>query len=230
MSQLIFDLPRRVGLGRTDFFVSPANATALAWIDRWPEWPSSATLVHGAAGAGKTHLAHLWCERATATLVSGRLLHKTHVSDIIENRGNIAVDDADNAAEPILLQLINACAESAGSLLLTSDRAASIWRVALPDLCSRLRAMPSVAVGEPDDTLLGAVLVKQFADRQIRVAPEVIIYLIRHIERSLAAACATAAALDRAALQKRSAITIPLAQQVLAERADQLSSSDAGVA
>ena len=57
---------------------------------------------------------------------------------------------------------------------------------ALPDLASRLRAAPSVAIAPPDDRLLAAVLVKLFADRQVRVAPEVIAFLLRRMERRTA--------------------------------------------
>lgn len=233
MKQLTFDLPKREALGRGDFFASAANAAALRWIDRWPEWPSPISLLYGESGAGKTHLAHLWRERAAAILVPGRLLDHAHVEHMIFGRGaNMAVDDADDAAETVLLHLINACVEFTGNLLLTSRQAPADWRIALPDLDSRLRAVPAVGIDQPDDSLLGAVLLKHFADRQVRVGAEVIAYLISHMERSLATAHEIAAALDEAALRRQGAITIRLANEVLAERADQFASrdSDAGVA
>jgi chromosomal replication initiation ATPase DnaA len=232
MKQLTFDLPRREALGRGDFFVSAANAAALRWIDRWPEWPSPISLLYGASGAGKTHLAHLWRERAAAILVPGRLLDHAHVEQVIFGRGaNMVVDDADDAAETVLLHLINACVELAGNLLLTSRQAPADWRIALPDLGSRLRAVPAVGIDQPDDALLSAVLLKHFADRQVRVGAEVIAYLVSHMERSLATAHEIAAALDGAALRRQGAITIRLANEVLAERPDQFAShdSDAGV-
>jgi len=54
MTQLTFDLPRRIGLSRTDFLISDSNAAAIGWIDRWPDWPSRALALHGPAGCGKT--------------------------------------------------------------------------------------------------------------------------------------------------------------------------------
>jgi chromosomal replication initiation ATPase DnaA len=232
MSQLAFDLPRQQSFSRADYFVSDANAAALAWIDRWPEWPSPVLILLGAPGAGKTHLAHLWCERAAATLIAGGSLGRAHVERFIERSvTGIAVDDADQAPDIALLHLFNACVEVRGHLLLTSRQLPGSWRPGFPDLSSRLRAVPAVGIEPPDDALLGAVLVKHFADRQVRVGPQVIAYLVSHMDRSLAAAAEIAAQLDHAALVRQSAITIPMAAGVLAAHANQWSSpnSEAGV-
>ena len=37
--QLPLDLGHRPALGREDFLVAPSNQGAVAWIDRWPDWP-----------------------------------------------------------------------------------------------------------------------------------------------------------------------------------------------
>jgi len=95
-----------------------------------------------------------------------------------------------------------------------------------------LRAALAIGIGPPDDALLGAVLVKHFADRQLSVAPEVITYLVRRMERSFAAAGEITARLDAAALRDKCAVTIALARNVLAQDADQAFPpvSDSGVA
>ena len=51
------------------------------------------------------------------------------------------------------------------------------WRIALPDLASRLRALPVVALTAPDDALLRAVMVKLFADRQLAVDESLVGFL-----------------------------------------------------
>ena len=232
MTQLAFDLARPKLLGRADFFASAANTAALSWIERWPDWPSSVLVLHGDQGAGKTHLAHLWCERAGAALLVGETLHEAQVERMIDGHGaHVAVDDAEHAPEEILLHLFNACVEVGGNLLLTTRRAPGAWRMQLPDLGSRIRAAPAVGLGRPDDALLGAVLVKHFADRQLRIAPDVIAYLVSRMERSLAVAAKMAAALDQEALSRHGEITIRLASQVLAKLRDQLArlDADAGV-
>jgi chromosomal replication initiation ATPase DnaA len=217
-TQLIFNLPPRAALGRADFFVSDSNAAAVGWIDRWPDWPSPAVVLHGAAGSGKTHLAHLWCERASAAFVAGAGLDEEEVARLVsETAHRIVVDDADRACELALLHLHNACLESGGSLLMTARRAPACWTIALADLRSRLRASIAIEIAPPDDALLGAVLVKHFADRQLRVAPELVLFLARHIERSFAAAAEIADRLDAVSLREGRAITVPLARELLAE-------------
>ena len=229
MTQLAIGLPYRPALGRADFLVSGCNEAALQWIERWPDWPAPALVLHGAARAGKSHLAQLWCERSGGVLVGGEALpHR--LPDALARHRAVAVDDAERAPERALLHLFNCVVEAGASLLIVAGAAPAAWPIALPDLASRLRAAPAVAIAAPDDALLAAVLVKHFADRQLRVAPRVIDFLLRRMERSFAAAAALAERLDGRALGLGRPITIALARQVLAEAEDQSSrSNDLGV-
>src|SRR5207244_4295451 len=175
MIQLSLDLPYRTALGRSDFLVSDSNATAVGWIDRWPDWPSGVLMLHGPPGCGKTHLVHLWRDRTPAVILPGEALAEARLPHLLaESRHRIAIDDADRAPERALLHLHNSCLECRGSLLITARRPPGSWTVALGDLRSRLRAALAVGIGVPDDALLSGVLIKHFADRQLRVAPEVI--------------------------------------------------------
>jgi chromosomal replication initiation ATPase DnaA len=227
VSQLAFDLSRPAALGRSDFLVSDSNRAAVGWIDRWPSWPSPVLVLYGPPGCGKTHLARLWCERATAAFVAGAALDEASLPGMFtEERGRIAVDDADLAPERALLHLYNCCREQGGNLLVTARRPTGSWQIGLADLRSRLRAAAVAGIEMPDDALLGAVLVKHFADRQLRVRPPLIAYLIGRIERSFAAAAEIVAALDAAALAERQPIRIRLARKLFAARSDQSLPSD----
>jgi chromosomal replication initiation ATPase DnaA len=217
LEQAAFAFSRGTAFGRADFVVADSNAAAFGWIDRWPQWPRPALVLHGPQGAGKTHLAHLWGDRAAATLLDGGSLDITaFAGSIVRTRPMLAVDNADQAPEASLLHLLNACLEAGGNLLLTARQPPGIWRPVLADLDSRLRAVPAFAIGPPDDALLGAVLAKHFADRQVRVAPDLVSYLVRHMERSLAAAGEIAAALDAAALSCGAPVTVALARRMRA--------------
>jgi len=198
--------------------VSGSNIAAVERIDRWPDWPSAVLALHGPASCGKTHLAHLWRERASAVLIAGETLTESVLPRLLEEvPRRIAIDDADRASEPALLHLYNSCIEHRGSLLITACRPPGSWQIVLGDLGSRLRSAPVVEIAAPGDALLGAVLIKHFADCQLRVAPDVIAYLLKRIDRSFAATKKIAALLDRAALSNGGPVTIPLARKVLAD-------------
>jgi len=214
--QLAIPFEHRAALGEEDFLVSEGSREAVAWIDRWPDWPSHALAIHGPAGCGKSHLAQVWRRRAAARVVPAAALAATRPDRLLGAAKAVAVEDADRGTdERAMLHLHNLVREEGGHLLLTGRQAPARWRIALPDLASRLAAMPAVAVGRPDDDLIAAVLIKQFDDRQLRVPPEVIGFLVRRMERSFAAIAETVAALDSLSLAERRNITTPLARRVL---------------
>ncbi len=219
--QLVLELPLPDGDRLEDFLRSPANAAALDAVLAWPDWPAPALLLWGPTGSGRTHLARIWTRLTGARLLDGnRLGAAPGVLARLGATRHCAVDDADQVRDDVtLFHLYNLIAGQGGQLLLTASRPLGGWGIELPDLLSRLRTAWSCRIGEPDDALLEAVLVKQLQDRQLSVLPGVVSYLVRHMERSFAAARRLARELDRASLRARRPITLPLARAVLATEA-----------
>ena len=218
-TQLAFDLGHRPALGVDDFLVAPCNQAAVAWLDLWPDWPAPALTIHGPKGCGKTHLAHVWRSRTNARFIAVEALGDLSPYAMLEGGNACIIDNLGNAGfdEAALLHLYNAARETGGHILMNSDTPPSAWGMTLNDLRSRLVAAPTVGVDAPDDSVLGAILVKLFQDRQLRVEPEILSYILIRMERSFAAAEAIVAALDKAALAARRAITIPLARDILGQ-------------
>lgn len=217
--QLTFDLPCRSAQGRDDFFVSPANALALATLDKPEAWPQRKMLVIGPDGAGKSHLAHIWADEQGATVVAALALTPEN-APAYATQGAAVVEDADRIggrpeAEAGLFHLHNLLQAEGGLLLLTAHSAPRDWNLSLPDLQSRMDAAPNVRIAPPDDALLAAVLVKLFADRQLEVAPTLVPWLVTRMDRSLDTARRIVAALDARALEKGSAVTRTMAAEVL---------------
>lgn len=212
--QLALALPVRPALRREDFLVTGANADAVAWLDRWPDWPAPALALYGPAGCGKSHLAEVWRARSGAGLLRAADLIDADLLALAA-RPQVVEDVDGGVDERKLLHLYNMLAERGGSLLLTGSLPPARWRIGLADLRSRLNAVPAVRLGPPDDPLIAAVLVKLFADRQIKVGEEVIGFLLGRMERSFAAARGLVAALDSAALAEGRPVTVPLARRIL---------------
>jgi chromosomal replication initiation ATPase DnaA len=214
--QLAFDLPAQEAFRRADFYPSAANAEALAAIDLWPHWPAAKLLLIGPAGSGKTHLAHLWAEAAGAEIIAASDLACADLPALAQ--GPVAVEDAeqiggDHGAETALFHLHNMLAGQ--GLMVTASTPPRDWGLCLPDLQSRLQAASIATLAPPDDTLLSAVLVKLFNDRQIAVPPNLISYLVQRMDRSIAAARSLVAQLDASALALGRPVTRALAAEVL---------------
>lgn len=218
-TQLIFDLPHRTAQGLEDFLVSPANEAAVSLIDTWPDWPHRCAVVEGPAGCGKSHLAHVWQLGAGAQCVEGTSIDETVVAGFNENKA-LVVEDIDRGIgnERVLFHVLNLARETDGYVLLTTRVVPGALSISLPDLRSRLRALPVVHVASPDEVLLKAVLVKLFTDRQLSIDPTLIEFLALRIERSMEAANNIVADIDRLALQTKRRVTRPLAQKALEDQ------------
>jgi len=213
--QFRLELGRPTPFRRTDFIVSPQNADAVRALDAWPNWHGGCLTLVGPAGSGKSHLALTWAARANAAIV--------HVSDTpspvdIERLGGRAVlfEDADRgAADDVLFHLINMAGAPGGGLLLTARTPPTAWPTALPDLRSRLNALPVAELPAPDDAVLEATLNKFFRERNIKPADDLVPYLLRRIERSIPRALQIVVLLDEAADAEQRPISRALARQIL---------------
>jgi chromosomal replication initiation ATPase DnaA len=214
--QLTLELPLEPRFGREDFLVSPSNERAYALIERWPDWPDTILLLEGPKGSGKSHLAAIWAAQSHGWTVDAFEVGTDRVPHLVSN-GALVVEDLHSAGgdEPALFHLLNLARERRAYVLITTAVAVGELPIRTPDLKSRLRLAPSVSLDPPDDALLRAVLVKLFVDRQLVVDTTVVDFLALRIERSLAAAAETVAALDREALSRGRRITRPMAAELV---------------
>ena len=214
--QLALALHHAESFAREDFLSGPSNAAALALIDCWPQWPNRAIVLTGPEGSGKSHLAAIWSDAAGARLVAARALDQAKVPATLAT-GALVIEDVAAGAfdERALFHVLNLAREQDAFMLLTARMPPAAWKVTIRDLDSRLKALPIVSLAPPDDTLLRAVLVKLFADRQIAVEEALISYVATHIERSFAAARAVVGRLDGEAMRRKRALTRALAAELL---------------
>ena len=195
MSQIALPLDWPVADREEDFLVADSNRAAFEHLRRWALWPVMATVLTGPRKSGRSLLGRIFVRKT-----GGRLF-----------------DNAESHDEEALFHAWNEAQASRRPLLIVADAPPPQWRIALPDLRSRLAATPQAAIGPADDLLLGQLILKLLGDRGIAAPPELADYLVPRIERSHVAALAAVDALDRVMLSHHRRMTVPLARKALEE-------------
>ena len=179
--------------------VGPSLQGALDGLARAADWPFRTAILAGPPRSGKSLLARWFAASGAGE----------------------ALDDADRLEEHALFHGWNRAQASGVPLLLVAGRAPGDWQVRLPDLASRLGAALLLEIGAPDDELLEG-LIEAHAGARALVLPEgAAAYLLPRIERSHAAVEALVETIDRLSLERKSAVTISLLREALAERGGQ---------
>jgi chromosomal replication initiation ATPase DnaA len=185
-------------------------------IDTWPAGAGHAALLCGPAGSGKTHLAHRLGTRAHAILIDKTKLGALPSAELWEENSCGILEDIHTITEESALFHLLRHAESHGLfLLLTSRLNAKELSFALPDLRSRLLALPVATLALPDDVLLRGFMMKCLADRQLRLGEDVISYLVKRTERSLPALQNMVEKLEQSIAQTHKTITIPFIKSLV---------------
>jgi chromosomal replication initiation ATPase DnaA len=202
--------------GREEFVRAPANAAAVDFLDRWPEWPSRVAVLTGPEASGKSHLVAIRAGSGDHAIYDAQDLHWHALAASLQGGALILVENCGKGIDEAgLFHLINAVMSAEAHLLLTARTSPADWGLQLPDLISRLRAATPIAIGEPSDDLLAAIMAKLFADRQMLVDPAVIRYCILRMERSYRQAREIVDELDLVAFQKKSGVTRAIAAELL---------------
>ena len=195
MNQIALPLDWPVADKDEDFLVSEANRAAFDHFKRWSLWPVMATVLTGPRKSGRSLLGRIFVRKT-----GGRLF-----------------DDAERHDEEALFHAWNDAQERRRPLLLIADAPPPVWAIRLPDLASRLAATPHVRIEQPDDALLGDLVLKLLADRGVAAPPELPEFLIPRIERSYVAVQQVVDVLDRFMLSHHRQMTVPTARRALAE-------------
>lgn len=224
-AQLTLDLTREPALGRDDFLITDANAMAVVTLNRIESWPRRKMLLLGPDGSGKTHLATIWASENKTALIPARVLRTDGIDALVSEGGAVAIEDADridpgSGSEQAIFHLWNLCEARNCRILITAREPPCTWHLTLPDLRSRMSAMPVTRIDPPDEALLSAVLVKLFSDRQLNISSELIGWLVPRMDRDLGLARRLVAALDDTAMAEKRNITRDLARTVLAALTD----------
>ena len=193
MSQIALPFDWPAAESDRDFIVTPANSAAIRHMDHWSLWPLAVTILTGPRKSGRSFLGRIFAARSGAQLIDG----------------------AERVDEERLFHAWNRAQADHKPLLLIADAPVPIWEVTLPDLRSRLAATPHVAISNPDDALIVALIERLMAARGLALGRDVASWISRRIERSYIAVNRVVDALDEAAWSKRSRISVTVARDAL---------------
>ncbi len=241
--QYALDISLPIAYAPEQFICSDSNSLAYSWIMRWPDWPDNSLYLQGESGGGKTHLAHIWQLRTNGNFLAFDNISDNISDNILDNSSENSSDNSsdnihDNddskyvasfsSAKPciiddiekwrdekLLFHIYNHCKANNIPLLITSACKPSELNFTLPDLLSRLKSMSFVAIDAPDDILVAGLLCKHLADRQIKIAPDVMNYLLPRVPRSFSAIAELVEKLDKGALAVGRSLTVPFVRDFL---------------
>lgn len=195
MAQIALPLNWPVADSDEDFLISDSNRAAFEHLKRWSVWPVMATMLTGPRKSGRSLLGRIFVRKT-----SGRLF-----------------DNAEEHDEEAMFHAWNEAQEKRRPLLIVADAVPPLWQVSLPDLRSRLAATPHVQINDPDDALIGGLILKMLGDRGIAAPPDLAEYLVPRMERSYVAIQQIVETLDRELLSHHRRINVTLVRRVLTE-------------
>jgi len=184
VSQIALPLAPAPGAGPRRIIIGNANATAAEALRACATWPYRTAILMGPPRSGKSLFADWF---------------------VAQGLGE-AVDDAPLVDETALFHRWNRAQAAGVPLLLTASLGAdgvNPWRVALPDLASRLGAALRLEIGAPDDAMMAELIAAHAEARGLALAPEGATYLANRAERSHLAAERLVAAIDRISLERK---------------------------
>lgn len=224
---LFHDLPVHDIYDIDDFIVSGCNKDAVAWISSWPRGsdgrrffhipPVSMVMLSGPAKSGKTHLVRYWQERVHATIYTAEDVNQERIIEaMLHSSAPVVIEECHAITnENAWFHVLNLVKERNSVLLMTSLFPVSALDVSLPDLLSRLAAVPSLMIEMPDDELVHMLILRYCALYQLHVEAHVIDFIAARVERSYGAIYAAMECLSEESLVKKHAITVPFVKSVL---------------
>ena len=223
--QYIFSFPTQEKLTRDNFIIADCNRDAFDILQKYPDWPSPFLAIYGAPKSGKSHLIKAWMQdkNSDINIHQCRFSELTMLDDNLPNDTLLWLDDdiadennLDDTQEETLFHLYNRIMlKQQSGLIITSVTPPTKWRINLPDLASRLKSVPNVALGMPSDDLLAQLFHKLCSDRQIQLNDKIIDYLLVRMERSFFACYNLCDQLNQHSLSRKGKITLTIAKQCL---------------
>ena len=215
LNQQIFNFENNKSLNANDFFVSRSNYYAYELINSWPKWEKKIVNICGEKYSGKSHLSNIFIQKFKGRIIYANTVNnetlnslKTYENIVLENFGK-------SVNENLIYSLFNLMDQDNKYLVINSQIPINEIDFKLDDLKSRLKNCLVAKIQNPDDEMIYALIVKNFADRQISLDKKLIDFIIKRIDRSYGKIFEFIYKIDEISLKKKKSINLNIIKETL---------------
>ena len=200
-----------------DFFVSKCNYFAFSLIESWPKWEKNILNIYGEKFCGKSHLSEIFKRKNKAIIIKNDEINNNFFNKI-RYYENIILDNLEFLSdEKTLYSIFNFVEQYNKYLIINSIDSINSIEFTLPDLKSRLKNCIFAKIDKPDDDMIFALVLKHFADRQIKIEKKIIEYITKRIERSYGKILDFIYKVDQFSLINKKSIDYKIIKEILEE-------------
>ena len=214
-NQQIFNFENSKNLNPNDFFVSSSNYYAYQLINSWPKWEKKIINISGEKYSGKSHLSNIFIEKFKGKIIYANTINNETLNSLKAYENIVLENFNKNINENLIYSLFNLMDQDNKYLVINSQTPINEIDFSLNDLKSRLRNCLIAKIQNPDDEMIYALIVKNFADRQISLDKKLIDFIIKRIDRSYGKIFEFIYKIDEISLKKKKSINLNIIKQTL---------------
>ena len=214
-NQQIFNFENSKNLNLNDFFVSNSNYYAYELIKSWPKWEKKIINICGEKYSGKSHLSNIFITKFKGKIIYANTMNNETLNSLKIYENIVLENFSKNINENLIYSLFNLIDQDSKYLVINSQIPINEIDFKLNDLKSRLRNCLIAKIQNPDDEMIYALLLKNFADRQIILDKKLIDFIIKRIDRSYGKIFEFIYKIDEISLKKKKSINLNIIKETL---------------
>ena len=215
LNQQIFNFEKNKSLNVNDFFVSHSNYYAYELINSWPKWEKKIVNICGEKYSGKSHLSNIFIQKFKGRIIYANTVNNETLNSLKTYENIVLENFSKSVNENLIYSLFNLMDQDNKYLVINSQIPINEIDFKLDDLKSRLKNCLVAKIQNPDDEMIYALIVKNFADRQISLDKKLIDFIIKRIDRSYGKIFEFIYKIDEISLKKKKSINLNIIKQTL---------------
>ena len=215
LNQQIFNFENNKSLNANDFFVSRSNYYAYELINSWPKWEKKIVNICGEKYSGKSHISNIFIQKFKGRIIYANTVNNETLNSLKTYENIVLENFSKSVNENLIYSLFNLMDQDNKYLVINSQIPINEIDFKLDDLKSRLKNCLVAKIQNPDDEMIYALIVKNFADRQISLDKKLIDFIIKRIDRSYGKIFEFIYKIDEISLKKKKSINLNIIKETL---------------